>query len=69
VLVERERREALARCLQELDEPARELVRARLAGEGYAEICGRLGLKPERAHKLFHQAKEHLQACVERGRS
>lgn len=65
-LLERERQQALSRCLERLGAEAAGLVRARLAGESYPEICLRLGLKMERAHKLFHQAKEQLQLCVER---
>jgi RNA polymerase sigma-70 factor (ECF subfamily) len=66
VFAAQERMEALHRCLERLDAEAAALVRARLAGDSYEEICPRLGLKPERAHKLFHQAKAQLQACVER---
>ena len=65
-LVEQERKAALARCLERLGPEGAALVRARLAGEGYAEVCQRLGLKPARAHKLFHSAKEQLKTCVER---
>jgi RNA polymerase sigma-70 factor (ECF subfamily) len=68
-LMERERMAALKRCLDQLGAEAAELVRARLAGEGYPEICGRLGLMPAKAHKLFHQAKVYLQTCVERARA
>jgi RNA polymerase sigma factor (sigma-70 family) len=69
VLIEAELSAALARCLKQLDPEAAGVVQARLAGEGYPEICQRTGLKPERAHKLFHQAKAQLQACVERATS
>jgi RNA polymerase sigma-70 factor (ECF subfamily) len=61
-----ERCEVLRGCLDRLAPELADLVRARLAGDSYEEICPRLGLKPERAHKLFHQAKEQLQACVQR---
>jgi RNA polymerase sigma-70 factor (ECF subfamily) len=63
---EAERSEVLRGCLDRLPAELAALVRARLAGDSYEEICPRLGLKPERAHKLFHQAKEQLQACVQR---
>jgi RNA polymerase sigma-70 factor (ECF subfamily) len=66
VLVAQERKEALARCLGQLERQAAELVRGRLAGESYEELCPRLGLKPQTAHKLFHKAKAMLKACVER---
>jgi RNA polymerase sigma-70 factor (ECF subfamily) len=66
VLVEQERRSALARCLGRLDAQSAELVRGRLAGESYEELCRRLDLQPQHAHKLFHKAKALLKACVQR---
>jgi RNA polymerase sigma factor (sigma-70 family) len=66
MLAEEERKTALARCLGQLEAQAAELVRGRLAGESYEELCPRLGLKPQHAHKLFHKAKALLKACVER---
>lgn len=68
-LIEQERMAALKRCLDQLGAEATALVRGRLAGEGYPEICLRLGMTSEKAHKLFHQAKTYLQACVERART
>jgi RNA polymerase sigma-70 factor, ECF subfamily len=68
-LVEQERMVILSRCLERLDTESADLVRARLAGESYAEVCERLRMRPERAHKLFHLAKEQLQKCVERATS
>jgi RNA polymerase sigma factor (sigma-70 family) len=65
-LLEQERMLILRRCLERLTAEAAQLVQARLAGESYVEVCQRLGMKPERAHKVFHQAKEQLQSCVER---
>ena len=66
LLVEQERMTALTHCLGKLDAQAADLVKARLAGESYDDICPRLGLKAAGAHKLFHQAKTQLQTCVER---
>jgi RNA polymerase sigma-70 factor (ECF subfamily) len=66
VLAEKERKLALARCLGKLDPQLAELVRGRLAGESYEELCQRLDLKPQTAHKLFHKAKALLTACVKR---
>jgi RNA polymerase sigma factor (sigma-70 family) len=66
LMQERERLAILTRCLEGLDEVTAYLVRSRLGGEGYPAICARLGLTPARAHKLFHQAKDQLQTCVER---
>lgn len=65
-LLEQERAEILRRCLERLGPEAAALVRARLGGDSYPEICRRLSMKPERAHKLFHLAKDQLQTCVER---
>ena len=53
------------RCLKRLQSEFADLVRARLAGESYSDICGRLRLRPEQAHKLFHVAKAQLKTCVE----
>jgi len=65
LLLEQERKEALERCLKALKSELAELVRARLDGASYAHVCGRLGLRPEQAHKLFHLAKAQLKTCVE----
>ncbi len=65
-LVDRERVEALRRCLERLSSEAAEIVRARLGGDDYSEVCRRLGLSSNRAYKLFHTAKEQLQPCLER---
>jgi len=65
-LVEHERMEALRRCLETLSSLAAVVVRARLAGEEYSELCQRLGMKSGQAYKLFHSAKEQLKTCVER---
>lgn len=64
-LMEGERMAALRRCLERLEERAAALVRGRLGGESYEEICGRLGLDPARAHKLWHKVKGQLKSCVE----
>jgi RNA polymerase sigma-70 factor (ECF subfamily) len=68
-LVEQARAEALRRCLDKLDPQVVALVRARLTGAGYALICQKLSLRPGQAHKMYHQAKKQLQACVERALS
>ena len=65
-LMEQERKKALERCIKNLGPQEAAIVRAKMAGEDYAEICPRLGLTPARAHKLFHSAKEHLKTCLER---
>jgi RNA polymerase sigma-70 factor, ECF subfamily len=65
-LLERERMEILRRCLEALSATAATLVKARLAGEDYANVCVELGITPGQAYKLFHSAKVQLKACVER---
>lgn len=65
-LAEQERMEILTRCLSRLEKELADLVRSRLSGESYDEICSRLELPPARAHKLFHTAKSQLTTCVER---
>jgi hypothetical protein len=44
---------------------AGQLVRARLGGDGYDEICPRLGIDSNRAYKLYHFAEKELRTCVE----
>jgi DNA-directed RNA polymerase specialized sigma24 family protein len=63
--MEEERQARLRRCLGELGPEAAELVKARLAGESYEAICRRVGLKPNQAYKVFHEAKEQLRQCLE----
>lgn len=64
-LLEQERMEILQKCLEKLEEDLQLLVKARLSGDSYEEVCAKLELKPERAHKLFHEAKGRLTMCVE----
>lgn len=61
-----ERQEILARCLKRLEDLMADIVRSRLAGENYQQICDRLDVNTARAHKLFFQAKEQLTACVQK---
>lgn len=68
-MIERERRDVLKRCLDRLSPEAAALVKGRLGGENYAELCVRLGMKPERAHKLWHMVKAQLRRCVEQALS
>jgi RNA polymerase sigma-70 factor (ECF subfamily) len=68
---DRERREQLKKCLQRLeqrDARAAVLVRGRLGGEAYTDLCTQLGLTMAKAHKLWHTAVRGLQTCVERDR-
>jgi RNA polymerase sigma-70 factor (ECF subfamily) len=63
-LLDEERRAALARCLERLDDRRREVVRGRLSGESYGELAERLGLPEARLYQLYHRAIADLRACV-----
>jgi RNA polymerase sigma-70 factor (ECF subfamily) len=70
--LERERQQVLEGCLQKLekqDAVTAALVRGRLGGEGYEQLCPRLGLTNNGAYKRWHEAVKQLQACVERASS
>ncbi len=69
VLAGHEELERLRHCLGELDTVALVVVRGKLGGQSYEEICRDLQIAPERAYKVFHQAKEQLRHCIERQRS
>lgn len=64
--LEHERMKILKRCVERLGAEAAALVKGRLGGENYAEICKRLRLTPAQAHKLWHKVKRQIQDCVER---
>jgi RNA polymerase sigma factor (sigma-70 family) len=66
ILIDRERRTILEGCLKRLKPSVADLVRARLAGEGYEAICAKLGLTHGRAYSLFHSARALLEACVKK---
>lgn len=65
-LLEAERKKILEQCLAKLEARAAEVVRARLAGDDYSDICPRLNLDAARAHKIWHVATRQLQECVQR---
>jgi RNA polymerase sigma factor (sigma-70 family) len=65
-MMDAERRERLAHCLQGLNAEQSAIVRGKLSGENYDELCNRLGLEPAQAHKLFFNAKQKLEACMGR---
>lgn len=68
-MAEAELRDALARCLQkleQLDAQLAELVRARVGGESYEAFCARSGMPADKAYRAFHHAKAQLQSCVEK---
>ena len=62
--IQQEYHDALARCLAQLDETARELVRGRLSGQDYPQLAATLHLEVARAHRVFFDAKESLTRCV-----
>ena len=65
-LLTEEREAVLQDCLQRLGDRMAALVKARLTGDDYDEICTRLDINPGQIYKLFHQAKTTLTTCVER---
>ncbi len=66
ILLDRERMQTLAECLEKLESTAGALIRSRLRGESYEGICEQLKLTAHRAHRLLHTAKQQLQTCVNR---
>jgi len=60
-----EEQEILKNCLQHLTPVALDLVRGRLGGRSYAELCEELKLSESAAHKLFSKSKAQLRQCVE----
>lgn len=66
VLLDTERTTILEDCLQRLGDKLEAVVRARLTGDEYDDICTRLAINPNQIYKLFHQAKSQLTTCVER---
>ena len=59
-----ERMAALRLCLGRLEERMAVLVRERLCGRSYQDICRELKLTRRQAHKMFHTAKARLKDCV-----
>jgi len=64
-LLDAERWRVLRACLDSLEPTLAELIRGRLGGRSYEELCGSLGLEQPRAHRLFHTAKQQVERCVE----
>jgi RNA polymerase sigma-70 factor (ECF subfamily) len=69
ILIESEEMQQLQRCFTKLDEERSDIVRSRLSGEGYDEICVRRKLSRERAYSLFHKAWDVLLTCMGRAKS
>lgn len=66
VEVESELAEALADCIEQVDEAARELLMARYAeGRSMAEICKQTGKKHSAMTMKLHRIRLVLAACVE----
>jgi DNA-directed RNA polymerase specialized sigma24 family protein len=65
LLIADEEHASLTGCLQSLTPVALDLVRGRLGGRSYAELCEELKLSESAAHKLFFKSKAQLQQCVE----
>ncbi len=65
-LVEHERKTALENCLARLKQEYAVVVRGRLSGEEYDSISKAQGIRPERAHSIYHKAVKLLKSCVER---
>lgn len=55
-----EQQNQLERCLGKLNRQAAAVVRLRLNGESYEEICQKLSIPKSRAYKLLQQARETL---------
>lgn len=65
-MLDTERTVVLNDCLQRLGDKLEALVRARLTGDEYDDICDRFSINPNQVYKLYHQAKSQLTTCVER---
>lgn len=63
-MVEQQRMADLQHCLDQLEDTTAQIVRGRLSGTAYTDICRDTGLQPPQAHKMFHQGKQQLQDCV-----
>lgn len=64
-LLDTERRDRLSTCMDRLNPEQAAVVRGKLGGEDYEELCRRLGLGSAQAHKLFFNAKKLLESCLE----
>ena len=67
-LLAAERAEALRSCLERMQQAnaqSADLVRQRLAGKGYAEICTALGIDRDRAYQMFERVKGQLKTCIQ----
>ncbi len=65
-LIAREEPHLVRKCMERLGVDEALVVRERLAGESYEDICGRLKIDRNKAYKLYYEALKTLQSCVER---
>lgn len=65
ILVDRERRNRLAGCIEQLGEPRKAIVKAKAAGMDYDEFISALKLSKQQAFQHFFAAKKRLKACME----
>lgn len=65
IVIDRERRDVLARCLQRLSEIRRRVVELRLVGGDYEAIAAELGISVAQAHSHFFAAKKQLREFLE----
>jgi RNA polymerase sigma factor (sigma-70 family) len=65
-LIAQEEPHLVGLCLKHLGEEEVLVVRGRLSGESYEAICQHLEIAPAKAYKLYHEALQKLQTCVER---
>lgn len=64
-MIDEEQLFALKGCLQQLEKKAIALVRGRMGGISYQDLCQTLNLSESAAHKLFFNSKSRLQDCLE----
>jgi RNA polymerase sigma factor (sigma-70 family) len=65
ILIDRERRSHLAACIEELGEPQKAIVKARVAGMDYDEFAATMNLSNQQASQYFFKAKIQLRECLE----
>jgi len=67
-LLDGEQMDSLERCLNKLTGAMATIVRGRLRGDSYEELCEAVGVDNAKAQRLLFTAKQLLQSCVEGGR-
>jgi RNA polymerase sigma factor (sigma-70 family) len=65
ILIDRERRNHLAACIEKLGEPRKAIVKARVSGMDYDEFVAEINLSKQQAFQHFFAAKKLLRACLE----